>query len=149
MQNIVKILLSFILFFSFHSILAGQIYKWVDENGKVHFGDRPKVDRQQEEVRLKPLNTVNQPNQRMQQQQKMLDSYQRRREDQAKAQEEQRKQQAKTKEQCDRAKSQLESYINSTAMYENLPNGERRYLDQKERDDTINKLKRDIAANCR
>lgn len=30
---------------------AGEVYKWVDKDGKVHYGDRPKHEAQQVEIR--------------------------------------------------------------------------------------------------
>jgi hypothetical protein len=54
---------SFLLFFLVYVYLlftistptvAQQIYKWVDDNGNVHYSDRPDPDAQAEEVFIKP-----------------------------------------------------------------------------------------------
>lgn len=34
---------------------AGEIYKWTDENGKVHFGDKTNAPKQSQEVIVKPV----------------------------------------------------------------------------------------------
>ena len=44
------------LFFLLSSPVNGEIYKWVDDKGKVHFTDNPPVDKKTEEVELK-INT--------------------------------------------------------------------------------------------
>ncbi|MBB6519859.1 DUF4124 domain-containing protein [Pseudoteredinibacter isoporae] len=38
--------------------LAAQIYKHVDENGKVSYSDKPAEDQKNEQVELKPINTT-------------------------------------------------------------------------------------------
>ena len=45
------------LFLHTHQPAAQTIYKWVDQNGKVHFTDRPPVQQETERVELRPLNT--------------------------------------------------------------------------------------------
>jgi len=44
-------------------VLAGNLYKWVDENGNIHYGDeRPTENSHQvEEVELQPLNSFDNP----------------------------------------------------------------------------------------
>lgn len=39
---------------------AGELYRWVDEDGKVHFGDRPPMEAKAEslEGQLKPVNSA-------------------------------------------------------------------------------------------
>ena len=40
---------------------AGTIYKWTDDQGKVHFGDRPPARETAEPVKLRPINTYTAP----------------------------------------------------------------------------------------
>ncbi|HHJ16051.1 MAG TPA: glutaredoxin family protein [Gammaproteobacteria bacterium] len=42
------------------SLLSAGIYSWTDENGKVHYGDRPPVDRNAERVTVR-VNTYESP----------------------------------------------------------------------------------------
>jgi len=37
------------------NVFAGEIYKWTDENGKVHFGDKTNAPKQSQEVIVKPV----------------------------------------------------------------------------------------------
>lgn len=41
--------------FMAQGIQAGEIYKWTDENGKVHFGDKSNAPKQSQEVIVKPV----------------------------------------------------------------------------------------------
>ncbi len=40
---------------------GGQVYKWTDENGKTHFGDRPPVEAAPEQVEIKVNSVVGPP----------------------------------------------------------------------------------------
>ncbi|RHW76126.1 glutaredoxin family protein [Colwellia sp. RSH04] len=52
-------LLIITLFIIFTSSHAQEIYKWVDENGKVHFGDRkPDTQNEVEALNIKLINSV-------------------------------------------------------------------------------------------
>ena len=59
--NVITLLLSFSFLSS--SATYAEIYKWVDENGKVHFGDAPPSSKEAQSVNLKPVNSFsgNQP----------------------------------------------------------------------------------------
>jgi glutaredoxin len=52
-----KIILSLCLLLLLVTTAGGQVYKWTDENGKIHFGDRPPVEAATEQVEIKE-NTV-------------------------------------------------------------------------------------------
>ncbi|SFC09058.1 protein of unknown function [Microbulbifer thermotolerans] len=43
--------------------LASEMYRWVDEQGKVHFSDRPPVEAKAENIehKLRPINTADAP----------------------------------------------------------------------------------------
>jgi len=151
MQNIANVSIIFILIFLAHPIgHASQIYKWVDEHGKVHFGDRPNAELKQQEVQLKPLNTMDGPSgERRRKQQKLLESYQHRRDEKAKANEEKRIKQAETDKKCAQMRNALKRYLRSPALFEKLPDGKKRYLARKERDAETARLKRAINKQCR
>ncbi|WP_095500161.1 DUF4124 domain-containing protein [Paraferrimonas haliotis] len=52
MRNLIVLL----LFFSFFS--SATVYRWVDENGKVHYSDEPKEGTNAEQVQLKPNSSI-------------------------------------------------------------------------------------------
>lgn len=61
-----KIIIGLMCALSFGAL--AEIYKWTDENGKVHFGDKPKATNQAEkiEVRKQKTGTLATPTQRYQ-----------------------------------------------------------------------------------
>lgn len=40
-----------------HLLWAGGVFKWVDDQGRVHFGDRPPTEQSAEEVEIREVNT--------------------------------------------------------------------------------------------
>ncbi|AWF83066.1 hypothetical protein BTJ40_20820 [Microbulbifer sp. A4B17] len=43
------------------NISAGELYRWIDEDGRVHFGDRPPVHAEAKDIssKLTPINSAN------------------------------------------------------------------------------------------
>jgi len=127
-------------------------YKWVDEEGRVHFGDRP-TSTQAEQIKLKKnpkasLSTAPNAEQRRITQQRMLDVYRQEREAKKAAKQKQKEEALKIAQQCADARDNLRQYERSQ-LYENLPNGERRYLSTKERKKAILQLKTNIKRHCK
>ncbi len=57
MSIISKTAISLCLMLLLVATAGGQVYKWTDENGKIHFGDRPPVEVTTEQVEIRE-NTV-------------------------------------------------------------------------------------------
>ncbi len=128
------------------------VYKWVDEQGKVHFSDRP-TSAQARQLKLKKSpqqGTSAVPNaaQRQITQQRMLDMYQQEREKREAARKKKKADAKKLAQRCANARDRLRRY-ESSRLYENLPNGERRYFSEAEREKTISNLKGNIKRYCK
>ncbi len=128
------------------------VYKWVDEQGKVHFSDRP-ASAQARQLKLKKSpqqSTSAVPNaaQRQITQQRMLDMYQQEREKREAARKKKKADAKKLAQRCANARDRLRRYEGSR-LYENLPNGERRYFSEAEREKTISNLKGNIKRYCK
>ena len=152
MQNITNVLILFITIILFHSHLnAGQIFKWVDKDGNVHFGDSPKAEVEKEEVQLKPSNTFE--GAPTQSQQQLLENYQNRRNEKAKADQErlQRTKQTMADKGCAELHKRLGAFQKEKApvMNENLPYGRLLKQQQVKRDAESAQLKKMIKARCR
>jgi len=127
------------------------VYKWTDEQGNVHFGDRP-TSSQAEQIKLKkypkssgPTSSSTQPKVTQQQ---LLNMYQQERE-KKKAEKKKQKEEAKTLAlKCARARDNLSQYEGSR-LYEVLPSGERRYFSDEEHSQTISNLKKNIKRHCK
>ena len=114
------------------AVLASDIYKWVDENGVVHFGDRPAGDAPVEIVdvaseptdpavvqariearRSASADAPGEPSQELT-------------EEQIEAQERERT------EKCAMFKERLQTFLTSRRLYREDENGERVYLDEEQ-----------------
>ena len=125
------------------SATAG-VYKWTDDSGRVHYSDKPpetdaeKLDidtyrtgtqqltarLNQDEAQSETINADQSEQQRLEQQQKQ-------------------EQRIRRDENCTRAIKAQASLFSATRVYEPLPDGERRYLEQ----DEIDKRKADAEAD--
>ncbi|MES9955753.1 MAG: DUF4124 domain-containing protein [Sedimenticola sp.] len=130
------------------------VYRWVDEDGRVHFGDRPPVSEAKEvEIREQtPASTVAPrgaavPIDRRKRQQRMLDVYREEREakKEAKAKAAAEKQERATR--CAYARDRLKSY-EGAVIYEPRPDGSRRFLSDSEREREVARVRQAVKRWC-
>lgn len=116
--------------------LAGEIYKWTDENGNVHYEDRPLGGEATQRVNIVSRSTDNAAVQASIDARR--DRVAAREEAQAKraeAETEAAKARAEAEdrqEKCSQYRARLESYLQSQRLYREDENGERTYLDEKQ-----------------
>jgi len=124
---------------------AGQIYKWVDAQGNVHFGSQPPEGQQAAEVNPNITQPKLSSEKKPQAAAPAEDSEQESID--AKVKEDVAKQEAERKQYCENARTNL-------AQLENNPRvriedgGEVRRIDENERQERISELKKSIAENC-
>lgn len=115
---------------------VAQVYKWVDENGKVHFSDKPPVTAKTETVNLNHSKVSDErqreiKQQRLQRQQELLETMEKER----KSLENQRAEQRQAKKEhevlCAKLKKNKEKALWATHFYSTDKNGERVYDDEK------------------
>ena len=115
---------------------ASDIYKWVDADGNVHYGDRP-AGQQSERMAIdsKPTN----PSAVSQQYQASMHARVERHETEAGAAEEAAKAEAEKRTEaeerstkCAAARATMERFVRSRRLYQEDDNGERVYLDEAE-----------------
>ena len=132
--------------------LANEIYKWTDEDGNVHYEDRPRGEATEERVDMTYHRTDSGAvNQRIQ---ARLDREADR--DEAKsvaaaAEDEAAEKAAAAAERtkaCERARARLETYLQSRRLYRTDENGERVYLDDTERQEARQKAEEQIMEFC-
>lgn len=126
-----------------------EVYRWVDEQGVVHFEDRPQLpDAGGGRSYAPPAASVDDPQQRMEKTRKLLNAYQAERQ-QAREQKQQRQQeQAKRTRQCGIARDRLRQYQQYGAIYRLDDAGKRVYLSEQERAALIQRSRDDIARWC-
>jgi len=114
---------------------AAGVYKWTDESGQVHYGEKPPAS--DAEVKRVPIDKAPPSSanaqERLMEYQRELDSSM---EERAKSEEEQavaQKNKAIQQKNCETARSRLSKYDTAGRIYSKGGNGERQYLDEKQR----------------
>jgi hypothetical protein len=129
---------------------AQGVYKWVDAEGQVHFGERPPGDVPASEVTLKTPTpaTAAPPQDRRQTTQRLLRTFEEERakknELEAKAAQENEKRKLK----CIAARDRLRSYEEAGYLYELDAKGERRILKDAERTAAHQRAQQDVKTYC-
>jgi len=126
----------------FCTLLAGaavaDVYKYQDEFGNVLYTDKPRtLPAERVNVQSKKTDVVAVQARQDAETQRLQEQEQTRRQDVASRNEEQTATQLSAKdkaERCIKARERYDTYINSQKLYEQLPDGERRYLDSDELD---------------
>jgi hypothetical protein len=115
--------------------VAGEIYKWTDDNGGVHYEDRPTGDTEIVRLDVRSKNTDNSVVQaRLDEDRKARDAA---RQVASEAppemsKEEIRAEQKKRQEQCQMYRDRLDSFLRSQRLYQEDASGERQYLSEDE-----------------
>ena len=132
--------------------VANEIYKWTDENGNVHYEDRPSGAATEERLHM----TYNRTNSSAvhQRVQARVDARTAREEAKtvAAASEKEAAENAaiaaERAQKCDKSRARLESYLQARRVYRTDENGERVYLDDDQRQDARKKAEEQISEFC-
>jgi hypothetical protein len=134
------------------SAMANEIYKWTDEDGTVHYRDRPTGE--STEVRLGIAYSRTDSSAVAQRQQSFAESQARRAESKAAAEEAAKEAEAEAQadaeneKRCDGYRKSLQRYGEARRLYKEGPNGERTYLDEDEMLKARQQLEARIAEDC-
>jgi len=131
---------------------AATIYKWIDEDGNVHYGDRPAPDGSSERLAIASqptdpsrvaslVDARREAQQEQQQQQAEAAGEQPSPEAQRAAREERAKQ-------CAMYKERLQQFLQSRRLYREDENGERVYLDEEETLAARNDVQQKVEEYC-
>jgi hypothetical protein len=134
------------------ALASETIYKWTDENGEVHYGDRPSGAESEERLNLTYRRTSGAAVQ--QRVQARLDRQAARAEE--KTVEEAARQDAADKaaaaaereQACANARAQLASYVEGRRLYRTDASGERQYLDDAQRAEARRKAEEKVSEHC-
>lgn len=130
-------------------LVDAEVYRWVDEHGRVQFGDRPPAGQgEQVKVAPPPPGTAPAKPTDVPDRQRMLDMYQRERERKRAAKSEQARQRAERKRACDETAGILRRYLAGGPLYEDRPDGSRYFYSAAEKDREIATLRSDLARHC-
>jgi len=132
--------------------VANEIYKWTDENGNVHYEDRPTGAATEERLHM----TYNRTDSSAvrQRTQARVDARTAREEAQTAAAESQKEAAenaavaAERAQKCEKSRARLESYLQARRVYRTDENGERVYLDDEQRQEARQKAEEQISEFC-
>ncbi|MDH5426459.1 MAG: DUF4124 domain-containing protein [Gammaproteobacteria bacterium] len=142
-----------ILLFVISFQLQADVYKWLDENGRVHYGDRPasvkQADDQRMDIKLDRQVVKSLPGDRREKRKKLLDAIDEDRQLRKQQVEKEKKKRAELAKQCHQAKDSLKSYQRSRSVYNLDKEGNRVTLPSSARDKMIVDLKAKIDRHCK
>ena len=125
-----------------------DVYKWVDENGRVHYSDRPQSGAM--EALDVPAAPPADPHlaERRRKQRRLLEAIEQDRSDKVEAEKQARRQQASRRRDCARARDQLRMVDRHGRVYELDEAGKRRYWDAQTRSQRRTQISRYLEENC-
>jgi len=129
--------------------VSAEIYKWIDAEGKTHYGDQPGKQAQQLELDTTKKGHINTGESREEKRQKLLDAMS---EDRARENEEKEKRLAKQKKserQCAWATDRLKRYERASYLYDLDKDGNRVAMSNEERSKRTEDLRKNISRHCR
>lgn len=113
-------------------VVAAEVYKWVDEQGKVHYGDRPMAGAQSMRLREVPKVTP-MPDEREQKRERLLQVLDEQRQEKREEAETQKKRKEERERNCNLAKDQLRNYEQAGYIYEIDKKGNRVIYDEEKK----------------
>jgi len=147
MKNII-ILLILIVSVAAH---AG-VYKWVDENGKVHYGDSPQASQPTVEMNVEETTPELSSEDLLSREEKRERLLQSMEEDRLEKQEKRDKQKAeneKNRQKCNQYRDRMRHYERANALYKLDKDGNRVYMSDGERAGATKSLRAKINQYCR
>jgi hypothetical protein len=133
------------------SALSGEIYKWTDDDGNVHYEDRP-IGEDVERLDVISRRTDNSSVQasidaRREREAARLEARSKRDEDAKAAADEEAESEQRTAK-CQESRARMESYLQARRLYNQDENGERVYLDESEIMQAREKAQAEIHKYC-
>lgn len=144
-QNIVIIC---VLFLS-PAYSYAEIYKWVDDQGNVHYGDKPVTNSKEIDVNISKQGHIKINESREEKRQKLLESYADDQQREDKEKEKKQKKKKKHQRNCIRSKDRLKHYERASSLYNLDKEGKRITVSTEERIKKTNDLRNKINKYCK
>jgi len=134
------------------AVYAEEIYKWTDDDGNVHYGDRPSGSPTEERLQISSSRTSSSAvSRRVQSYQDATAAREEAREERKSAEASAAAERQAAEEQaqrCAQMRAQLKTMLEARRVYREGDDGERVYLDEQQRDDARAKAEEQISENC-
>ncbi|MDH4072413.1 MAG: DUF4124 domain-containing protein [Gammaproteobacteria bacterium] len=132
--------------------VASDIYKWVDEDGNVQYGDRP-VGQESERVAIESRPTDRAGVQARYQASTQARTERRQAESEAaeearKSADEKRAEEEERRQKCEASRATMQRFVTSRRLYREDESGERVYLDEAETQAARQRVENEINENC-
>jgi len=129
------------------------VYKWVDENGKVHYGDQPKASQPTVEMNIDdttPAPSFYEDNlSREEKRERLLQAMEEDRLEKQEKRDRQKAENEKNRQKCNRYRDRMRHYERANALYKLDKNGNRVYMSDGERASATKSLRAKINKYCR
>lgn len=149
--DMTKVLQIFVLMTPF--IADAGVYKWVDENGKVHYGDQPVASQPSVEMNVDDSSPAPSSGgdvlSRAEKRERLLQSMEEDRLEKKEQREKQKAQREKNKRKCNRYRDRMRHYQRASALYNLDQQGNRVYISEAERARATRNLQANINKYCR
>ena len=141
----------FVLFLLISSPATAGIYKWVDSDGNIHFGDRPADQDAATELTIKSNNHTGITNSSGHDDDReyLLKKIEEDKHEKSEKNKERLAENKKRLKRCENYKRKYQRHIRSNSLYTVDAEGERSYLSDKERETRKKKLEKSISKHCR
>lgn len=129
-------------------VAARDVYKWIDANGKVHYGDRPAAAAEKIEVRVTEPVPDEDSAARDEKTRRLLKQLEQERAEDAEARAQVAEERAVRRTNCLKARDLLEKYRTSRYLYEDAEGKDHRVLTKEERAEAEAAAQKDVDKWC-
>jgi len=140
-----------IVFFCLSASLTAGVYKWTDEQGNVHYGDKPVSTKKATELKIDTESRagITTSSGNIKERERITQELEEERKAREKTRDEQRVAKQERRARCKPLKKRLGKHLRANNVYKENAKGERTYYTEKEREEKIRKLRKEIAKACR
>lgn len=143
-----KIICIFFIYI-FVSVSQAEIYKWVDEQGKTHYGDKPVENSEELKVNVENSGNLKASKSREDRRKKLIESFDDDRSRENKEKSEYKKQKEKIERNCVLAKDRLRRYERASSLYNLDTGGNRVTVSNEIRQKDTEELRKKIKKYCK
>lgn len=132
------------------AVSVAEVYRWVDEDGRTHFGDRPPTQAASQEVKVEsaPARVDNSARDRQQKVNAFLEQKQQERDQQRAADAKAEKRAAKRAEQCTKLRARLKHMDSISTFYNLNEQGERVFVSESENTRIRERFRKKVEESC-
>ncbi len=144
-----------LIFICLAAVAQAGIYKWVDKNGQVHYGEKPSASQKSEEIHVRDIgktaNHTDKQSEEVHQEDKrtkLLRAFEEERNLKKEQQQKDRQQAARRKRNCGIARDRLRRYQSASRVYDVDEKGKRKFLPDSEREKSIQRARHEVNRWC-